>query len=81
MTIISFFSTFRINERENWSARMLRPLVVTPHQVENSEEPEDDHKEDDGDRCHLLGDHYAHLQSPLQPLIVSKLINWRNIDI
>merc|ERR1719222_829769 len=45
---------------------MLRPLVVTPHQVENSEEPEDDHKEDDGDRGHLLGDHYAHLQPPLQ---------------
>ena len=79
--IISAVFTFQINERENWSASMLRPLVVTPHQVENSEEPEDDHEEDDGDRRHLLGDHYDHLQSPLQPLIVSTIINWRKTDI
>ena len=55
MTILAFF-TFQINQRENWLASMLRPLVVTPDQVENAEEPEDDHEEDDGDGGHLEED-------------------------
>ena len=35
-------------------ASMLRPIAVTPDQVENSEDPEADHEEDDSKRRHLL---------------------------
>ena len=55
VVIISAIFTFQTNERENWSASMLRALVVTPHQVEDAEQPEDDHEEDDGEWCHLWG--------------------------
>ena len=35
-------------------ASMLRPIAVTPDQVEDSEDPEADHEEDDSKRRHLL---------------------------